>query len=124
MKETAEIVALVTDLFFATRIREAGSALGVIVKIVTSWPALRERCQSRKPVLIIVDLNATQAQPIETIAQIKTDAGLKSVPVVSYLPHVRTDWEKAARDAGSDLILPRSKFSVQLPDLIKHYARA
>lgn len=118
----AKVFALVTDLFFATRIQDTARALGIPLETISSGSALLERCRAERPALVIVDLNATAAQPVETVAQLKADDGLRLVPVVAYLSHVQVDLERAAREAGCDMVLPRSKFTHQLPDLLRRHA--
>ena len=118
----AKVFAVVTDLFFATRIQDTARALGVPLETISSGPALLERCRAERPALVLVDLNATAAQPVETVAQLKADAVLRSVPVVAYLSHVQVELERAAREAGCDIVLPRSKFTQQLPDLLRRHA--
>ena len=118
----AKVFVLVSDLFFQTRIQEAARALGVSLETFSSGPALLERACAESPALLIVDLNATSAQPVETIAALKANASLHVIPVVAYLSHVQVELERAARQAGTDSVLPRSKFTRELPELLRRYA--
>lgn len=120
----AKVLVLVSDLFFQTRIQEAARALGVSMEIFSSGPVLLERARTESPALLIVDLNAASAQPVETIAALKADSALRSLPVVAYLSHVQVELERAARAAGTDIVLARSKFTRELPELLRRYALA
>ena len=114
----AKVFTLVTDLFFQSRIQETARTLGIELETFANAAALLDRCRSEPPALLIVDLNAAGAQPLETISQIKQHPSLRAVPVVAYLSHVQAELERAARAAGADTVLPRSKFTRQLPDLL------
>jgi len=46
------------------------------------------------------------------------------VPTVAYGSHVDKARLDAARAAGCDEVLPRSKFSAELPDLLRRYLGA
>lgn len=120
----ARVYALVTDLFFATRIRETARALAVELETFSNGAQLLERCRVELPALLIVDLNAVNAEPVEMISRLKSDSALRAVPVVAYLSHVQVELERGARAAGADLVLPRSKFTKQLADLLRSHAAA
>ena len=71
------------------------------------------------PALVVVDMEWADGSPSEAI---RTARSQEPSPVVlAYLPHVRTDLAEAAKHAGADLTLPRSKFSATLPELLERY---
>lgn len=115
----AKIFTLVTDLFFQARIQETARTLGVELENFADAAALLNRCRSEPPALLIVDLNAASAQPLEAISQLKQDPGLRAVRVIAYLSHVQVELERAARAAGAEMVLPRSRFTLQLPELLR-----
>ena len=51
------------------------------------------------------------------------EAGRAGDPFVAFGSHVDTEALAAAGAAGCDPVLPRSKFSAELPDLIRRYFR-
>jgi CheY-like chemotaxis protein len=114
-------VAVLDDLFFAAKILDAASQLGLETEIIRPADFKPARLAQPRAAVLIVDLNATSADPIALIRQLKSDPALGSVPVVGFVSHVQVELQQAARAAGCDQVLPRSKFSATLPDLLRRY---
>ncbi len=114
-----KILALVEDLFFAAKIAETARLVGAEVETLQSGEALLRRSAEERPSLIIVDLNARGAQRGETIRQLKMNSTLTAIPVVGFLSHVQADLAEAAKQAGCDRVLPRSKFTAELPQILR-----
>lgn len=117
---SAPVVALVRDLVFASRIREAAKAAGVPVITVGRAEDLLERARDRPPRIILVDLDASAADPPELIARLKGDPATAATRVVAFVAHVNRDAAIAARHAGADRVLARSAFVRELPALMQH----
>ena len=116
-----KVLAVVNDLFFSAKINEAAKHAGVQLVYVTNEAALLEK-EKDNPALIIFDLNFSAVRPVELIAKLKEDAGLKHISLLAYLSHVQTDLKQAAEDAGCDEVLPRSAFSMNLPEILRKRA--
>ena len=114
-----KILALVEDLFFAAKIVETAKLTGAEVETVSHGDALLERCLEERPSLVIVDLNAPGANRGESVRQLKTNSTLAGIPVVGFLSHVQVDLAEAARNAGCDRVLPRSKFTAELAQILR-----
>jgi CheY-like chemotaxis protein len=106
-----EVVAVVTDLFFQSRIAAAARAAGRQVRFVASESAI----DGTHGNLALVDLDAA-ADVLAMIRALKAQ-GLDSV--VAFGPHVDTEARKAARSAGADRVLAKSKFVTELPRLMQ-----
>ncbi len=112
------VIALVTDLIFATKIGGTARSLGVPLSIVRSLEALTAGAAGHQ--LALIDLNA---EGVDTVAAVRACKAAEPAPfVIAYLSHVQTDLAAAAREAGADLVLPRSRFSAELPELLKDRA--
>jgi len=112
------VLIAVDDLLFSSRIRTAASQLGTEILFTrTSEDVLRE-ARSRKPVLIVFDLNADKIQPVETIRAIKADPALCAIRALGFVSHVRTDLIEAARAAGAE-VMPRSAFASGLDEILR-----
>lgn len=118
-----EILALVDDLFFSTKIGSTALSCGVPVHIFKDQQSLFERALKNLPGLIIVDLNSTATQPLEVIRVLKSDPHLCLVPLVGYFSHVDGELKERATSAGCDNVLPRSAFSRDLARILKEYAQ-
>jgi len=119
----ARIFAFVDDLFFLAKITETARKLNVRVEFVKSEKELLEHIGQngdQKPSLIIFDLNNAAAKPLTTIARLKAKLK-KKTNVIGFLSHVQGDLKMKALDAGCDMVLPRSAFSQNLPQLLRRH---
>ncbi len=114
------IVVLVSDLIFEAKIRSTAQALGIETVSVRSAAALLTEVASRHPAVVIVDLSAAGPDPATAIRTIKASAS--PPPVIAFGSHVDVDLLAAARAAGAEQVLPRSRFSADLPQLLSRYA--
>ncbi len=135
-----KVLALIDDLFFRARIAEAARHVGVEFEIAASPDALLAAAQAAAPAdrpgLILIDLNAGSApsfggiapagagpqtaaasqKGIETLERLR--AAGNQTPVVAFLSHVQLDLAERARAAGGAEIMPRSKFSQNLAEIL------
>lgn len=112
------ILAVVDDLMFTSKIKTTATGLGVtLVFARTSDGALAEM-RKAAPTLVIFDLNNPRANPIGTVAAMKSEAALASIPTVGFVSHVDTSTIDAARKAGIDEVLPRSAFTLRLAQIL------
>ncbi|SRR5579871_230308 len=116
------IFAAVDDLFFSVKINDTARKVGAQVKFVKTDKELLTLTESgEKPSLIIVDLNSVAMRPLPTIAKLKADKELKKTSVIGYLSHVQGELKQKAHDAGCDMVLARSAFSQNLPNLLRRH---
>ena len=113
------ILCAVDDLIFSIKISTAAKSLGTEVFFERTPDMVLPRIRERKPSLVIFDLNSAKLRPIETIAAMKADPALASIPTLGYVSHVAVDVIDAARTAGIDQVLARSAFSEQLAAILK-----
>ena len=116
------ILAVVDDLMFASKIRATAAAVGATVEFARSSAAAIEAMRTKSPTLVIFDLNNPRTDPLGTVAAMKRDAALASIPTVGYASHVQTDVIKAARAAGVGEVLARSAFTAQLAEILTRQA--
>lgn len=120
-KTNNRILALVSDLLFSVKIAEAAKRNGLQVEFVKTGEELLAKA-AEHPSLIIMDLHIPTASPIELISKLKSDPDLKSIHILSYVSHVDAELKLKAQEAGSNLVLARSAFSQNLPQLLKRHA--
>jgi len=116
-----QVVAVVSDLMFTVKIQDAAKRLGLDTVFVQSQREALLKA-GEKPVVIILDLNHSAADPLNTIARLKADADTSSVPLVAYVSHVQVDLKRAAEEQGCDVVLARSAFSQNLPAVLSRYS--
>ena len=117
------IFAFVDDLFFAAKIQETARKLNVKVEFAKNDKDLAERMQNNgeeKPSLIIFDLNNANAKPLTLIPKLKSKLK-KGTSIIGFLSHVQGDLKQKAHEVGCDMVLPRSAFSQNLPQLLRRH---
>jgi CheY-like chemotaxis protein len=117
------IFAFVDDLFFMAKIQETARKLNVKVEFVKSEKDLTEKFKQNgleKPSLIIFDLNNAAAKPLTLIPKLKTKLK-KGTSIIGFLSHVQGDLKQKAHEVGCDMVLPRSAFSQNLPQLLRRH---
>jgi CheY-like chemotaxis protein len=120
---SSRIFAFVDDLFFAAKIQETARKLNVKVEFAKNDKDLAERMQQNgeeKPSLIIFDLNNANAKPLTLIPKLKAKLK-KGTSIIGFLSHVQGDLKQKAHEVGCDMVLPRSAFSQNLPQLLRRH---
>jgi CheY-like chemotaxis protein len=112
---------VVDDLIFLSKIEDTARMVGVPVKIAGP-DQLIEDSEGQPATAVLIDLNHRSGRALEVIRALKSESRKGTVPVLAYLSHVQTDLAAAAREAGCDLVLPRSAFVQQLPGLLRKLA--
>ena len=111
------VVAIVDDIFFVSKIRATGKALGLVVKFPRSAEAFRTIIEDEKPALIVVDLHNEKIDPFD-LAKDAKDNSTKDIPLLGFFSHVQVELQRRAREAGYDAILPRSVFARDLANIL------
>jgi len=116
---------IVDDLFFLAKIQETAKLTGVPVEGMP-LPKFQERLQqdpSQGRVRgVIIDLNHRTGLAVDLIRGMKSIPATSAVPIIGFLSHVQGDLAQAARSAGCDIVVARSAFTQQLPDLLRKLA--
>jgi CheY-like chemotaxis protein len=116
-----KILAVLEDLFFMVKINESAKRSGFAVEFVKSEPDAIEKARE-KPALIIVDLNFGGIDSLGLISKLKAMPELKGVSVISYVSHVQGELKLKAQETGCDMVLAKSAFSQNLPQILKRHA--
>jgi DNA-binding NarL/FixJ family response regulator len=106
-------VLLCDDMIFASRITGTARALGLTISVVASLDTLKTETNKRTPSGVILDLALAGNEIERTVIDLRQSPA--SPRIVAYGSHVDTDTLRAARSAGCDVVLPRSKFVEELP---------
>jgi len=114
-------LAIVDDLFFASKIGETARRAGVAVEFAKTEQDVLQKAE-QKPSLIIVDLNLNALKPLPLIAKLKSHPELKQTSILAFVSHVQGELKQKAQKAGCDMVLARSSFSQNLPQILKRYA--
>lgn len=98
------------DLIFTSRIVGTARDLGLDVVPARTLADLERQLGVGAPRCVMLDLHHADLKTFGAIPAIKA----RGVRIVGYGSHVAADLLKAARDAGCDVVWPRSKFVSEL----------
>lgn len=100
----ARVLALVDELMLASRVEGALRAAGHEVQLSGGRSVVPESFD-----LIVCDLEAVDAKAVAE----------RPEPVIAFYSHVDTEARQRAKDAGLELVVPRSRMSRELPKLVE-----
>ena len=115
-RETVLLVG--QNLFFLGRVEAQAEPLGYEAQWATTQSAFWEHYASRRPALILVDLEGDESiwsNVLEDIAQ--QEAG--AVKIVAFGPHENVAMLERARNLGCDIVLNKGEFNRDLPKIIE-----
>jgi len=108
------------DLFFVSKITGTAAELGIDVTVVKSVAELAPKLVATPCRCVLVDLST---------AGLRVSDMMQSLPsanrpvVIAFGSHVDVARLQEARDAGCDEVMPRSKLSAQLPEILTRFMR-
>jgi CheY-like chemotaxis protein len=118
------IFCFIDDLFFLAKIQETARKLGVKVGFVKADKDIVAKLANvpddARPSLIVFDLNNANAKPLTLIPRLKTKLK-RGTSVIGFLSHLQGDLKVKALEAGCDMVMPRSAFSQNLPNLLRRH---
>ena len=114
---------MLEDLFFTVKIHEAAKRVGLPVTFVKSERDALDHATGH-PAVILLDLNCTCVDPLQLIRTLKSDPHLSKIGLIGYVSHVQGELKQQAQAAGCDMVLARSAFSQNLPQILKRHADA
>lgn len=117
----ATVAALVDDLMFLSRIREAAKGRGLEVKGTrTAEDTVAAAVAGAR--MVFMDLDSPRLPVAGTLAALRANESLAGLTIVGFFSHVEAQRGRAAADAGCTLVLPRSAFVQRLDGLLSDAA--
>jgi CheY-like chemotaxis protein len=124
-----DAIALVDDLFFQSKMTETARHTGVDLKTVSDAEAFLREAAANPNATLLLDLNA-RANSLAALARLSESPApspsngapaerASARRVIAFLSHVQTDLAAQARTAGCDEVMPRSKFTQELPRILR-----
>lgn len=104
------VVAVVDDMFFASKIRATAEAVGVEISFPRTKESLIEK--ARQADLVIVDLHSQKFDPLSL------PADLGDARLLGFFSHVEVELQRKALAAGYRQVVPRSVFSRDLAQIL------
>jgi CheY-like chemotaxis protein len=119
--DNKRILAVLDDLFFTVKINESAKRAGLPVEFIKSERDVLEKAKTH-PALIIIDLNYAGIDSLKLVQDLKAAEDTKKVRLLGYLSHVQGELKQKAQEAGCNMVLARSAFSQNLPQILKRHA--
>lgn len=99
------------DLIFTSRVTATARAHGLTVNRVRTPGELLARAVAESPAAVLLDLHVDGLDVPAVLAAVRANGPVK---VIAYGSHVDAERLRAARQAGCDLVMPRSQFVERL----------
>lgn len=112
-------VAVTSDLIFSTKILSTARSLGIEARAVATPQALKTVLDSGDVRMVMVDMSLSGDAAVGAVECAAHDG--RRPTVLAFFSHVQGALGEAARRAGATLVMPRSTFSAELPDLLRTY---
>ncbi len=122
--DTAPPVGLLLsrDLIFTAKVTGTARALGRQVRTAGNVPLATRMLDEWQPKVVFVDLAAGDlVAPAALLAYRQAAPG---VPFVAFGSHLDTSAMAQAAAAGCEAVMPRSRFTMELPELIRRHLGA
>jgi CheY-like chemotaxis protein len=119
--QAKKVLAVMTDLFFSAKIMDTAKKFGMTVEIVNDHSLALQKIRE-KPAVVVFDLNCDAADPIGLILAMKGDPETKRISTIGFVSHVQVDLKLKAQDAGCDMVVARSVFAQNLPQIFRRHA--
>ena len=92
--------------------------LGYRVFTIHDAKTLEEDAKREKPLLLIVDLDATRGEACDAIRRVKKNPDTAHLPVLAFSTRKEKKVREAAQAAGADLVAGQQAILEQLPRLL------
>ncbi len=106
------------DLFFTSKITGTAGALGYRVDVVGGPGQIAGKLADASYGCVMIDLALAGVAVADVVAALPDE---DRPPIVAFGSHVNTTRLDEARDAGCDDVMPRSRFSAALPEILTQY---
>lgn len=108
------------DLIFTTKIKATAAELGYRIHVASDVILAESLIANQRPRVVLIDLTAGDLCAPSALCAYRKLAG-SDTWFVAFGSHVDADALAAAKAAGCQATMPRSRFVTQLPELIRRY---
>lgn len=107
-----------SDFFFETRICDTARELNREVRCFSDVDKIAQLLPTDNVSLLLIDLSS-MSNCLEELPRFRELA--PKLTVIAFGSHVQTDLLKRAREAGCDSVMPRSRFTTELVNILQEY---
>ena len=122
MRNSRKTICVVADdIFFSSKIENTAKDLDIGVIKVKSCEELLEKIEGKTVDLVIIDLASKRIDAEDIFTKLKSFPEHQGTFCIGYLPHVERELASKFREKGVDLVIPRSKFSREMGQIIEEH---
>ena len=118
----ARVVALVPDLLFGSKVLSMLENAGHEVTLTGEEDEARTEAEFSD--VLVVDLTTDTIDGIMLVDSMVAGGELRGQRTLGFYSHVETDVPDRAREAGFDLVVPRSRMAREGPQLVERLVGA
>ncbi len=116
----AQVLALIPDLLFGSRVQGQLTAAGYEVELVGSVAQARERVAGIA--VLVIDLTDPDLDGAALVRELADTGALVGVGTLGFYAHVEPEVRIRALRAGFDLVVPRSRMARDGAELVARVA--
>lgn len=116
----ADVVHLIRDLLFVSKLREAAEPLGLTVQGTRDADACAAAARDAK--LVVLDLR--QPAALAALEAMARDPATASVRRIGFVDHERLDVMETARALGCDRVVAKGQLAVELAKTLREVRSA
>ena len=113
------VLVAVTDIFFYTKVRDALRPSGYRLERARSQDDIALKASSLRPAAVILNMNDDTLNAFQALATLKSDPGLKGLPILAFANHEEVDTWNRAKAMGITKIVSRNEFSARTRGLLE-----
>jgi CheY-like chemotaxis protein len=119
----ARVLALVPDLLFGSRVQAALQGAGHDVELIAAPASVRDRLdEPPTAAVLVVDLTSDEPDGAAVVRELAAEGRLASTRTLGFFSHVDTETRERARQAGFDMVVPRSRMAREGAELVTRLA--
>jgi CheY-like chemotaxis protein len=109
------------DLFFGSKVTGTASAMGLHVELEADIERGLSKLAGGGYRCVILDLAMPRLSPADVVAAVNNSTAKDRPRVIAFGAHVHTARLEEAREAGCDDVMPRSRFSTELAEILSQF---
>ncbi|MDH3889870.1 MAG: hypothetical protein OEV49_02200 [candidate division Zixibacteria bacterium] len=118
-----KVIIAANNMIFTSKIMTALDGMEVEgIKAIRS-DDIFTKAQDLSPDLIIIDLNLNGIEAPSLINKLRSYGSTRKIPIVCYSPSALKDQMKAAKSAGATEVLPNSRMTSKMNQILGRYVQ-
>jgi PleD family two-component response regulator len=113
------VLAVVSDLFFYTKLRDALRPRGYLLERARTQEEVTQKAAALRPVAVVLNMSEEALDPFRALEQIRSDERLRTVPVLAFANHEEVETWRRAKELGATKIVSRNEFSSRTRELVE-----